>query len=93
MTPRERILATLERKGTDRTPVDLWHTPDVVAAQSPYLNERQRAEAREITDAFARNPEGWLKTWLQDRQADIFPPPPEIADGRPAGGASDGPAT
>lgn len=32
MTPRERILATLERKGTDRTPVDLWHTPEVGAA-------------------------------------------------------------
>jgi uroporphyrinogen decarboxylase len=32
MTPRQRILAALERKGTDRTPVDLWHTPEVGAA-------------------------------------------------------------
>ena len=28
MTHRERILAALNRKGTDRTPVDLWHTPE-----------------------------------------------------------------
>lgn len=29
MTPRERILATLNREPTDRAPVDLWHTPEV----------------------------------------------------------------
>jgi uroporphyrinogen decarboxylase len=29
MTPRERILATLKRQPTDRTPVDLWHTPEI----------------------------------------------------------------
>jgi uroporphyrinogen decarboxylase len=32
MTPRERILATLERQPTDRTPVDLWVTPEVLQA-------------------------------------------------------------
>lgn len=32
MTPRERILATLNRQPTDRTPVDLWHTPEIAAA-------------------------------------------------------------
>jgi uroporphyrinogen decarboxylase len=32
MTPRERILATLGRQPTDRTPVDLWHTPEIGAA-------------------------------------------------------------
>jgi uroporphyrinogen decarboxylase len=32
MTPRERILAALDRKAADRTPVDLWHTPEVGAA-------------------------------------------------------------
>ena len=30
MTPRERILATLNRQATDRTPVDLWCTPEVL---------------------------------------------------------------
>jgi uroporphyrinogen decarboxylase len=30
MTPRERILATLDRKPADRTPVDLWVTPEVL---------------------------------------------------------------
>ena len=29
MTPKERILATLTRQPTDRTPVDLWHTPEI----------------------------------------------------------------
>lgn len=31
MTPKERIIATLERKSTDRTPVDVWLTPEVLA--------------------------------------------------------------
>ncbi|MEI7910560.1 MAG: uroporphyrinogen decarboxylase family protein [Verrucomicrobiota bacterium] len=30
MTPRERILATIERKPTDCTPVDLWVAPEVL---------------------------------------------------------------
>jgi uroporphyrinogen-III decarboxylase len=29
MTPRDRILAVLNRKPVDRIPVDLWHTPEV----------------------------------------------------------------
>lgn len=32
MTPKERILATLNRQPTDRTPIDLWHTPEISAA-------------------------------------------------------------
>jgi uroporphyrinogen decarboxylase len=32
MTPRERILAVLERRPVDRLPVDLWHAPEVAAA-------------------------------------------------------------
>lgn len=32
MTPRERILATLDRQPTDRVPVDLWLTPEVLQA-------------------------------------------------------------
>jgi uroporphyrinogen decarboxylase len=32
MTPHERILATLQRKPTDRAPVDLWLTPEVLAS-------------------------------------------------------------
>ena len=31
MTPRERVLAILNRQPVDRIPVDLWHTPEVVA--------------------------------------------------------------
>ncbi|HEX5789549.1 MAG TPA: uroporphyrinogen decarboxylase family protein [Luteolibacter sp.] len=31
MTPKQRILATLQRQPTDRAPVDLWHTPEVSA--------------------------------------------------------------
>ena len=30
MTPRERIMATINRQPTDRTPVDLWCTPEVL---------------------------------------------------------------
>jgi uroporphyrinogen decarboxylase len=29
MTPRERILAILNRQPVDRLPVDLWHTPEI----------------------------------------------------------------
>ncbi len=32
MTPKERILAVLNRQPVDRLPVDLWHTPEVAAA-------------------------------------------------------------
>ena len=54
------------------------------AAQAPYLDARQRAEAEEVTAAFAREPEDWLKTWLQDRRTDIFSPLPDRADSGPA---------
>jgi uroporphyrinogen decarboxylase len=30
MTPRERVLAVLNREPVDRIPVDLWHTPEIV---------------------------------------------------------------
>ena len=32
MTPKERILAVLDRQPVDRLPVDLWHTAEVAAA-------------------------------------------------------------
>lgn len=32
MTPKERVLNVLNRKWVDRTPVDLWYTPEVGAA-------------------------------------------------------------
>ena len=32
MTPRQRILALLNREPVDRIPVDLWHTPEVAAS-------------------------------------------------------------
>ena len=37
MTPKERILATLNRQPVDRLPVDLWHTPEVGAALRQHL--------------------------------------------------------
>jgi len=32
MSPKERVLATLDRRPVDRVPVDLWHTPEVAAS-------------------------------------------------------------
>lgn len=32
MTPKERVLAILDRRPVDRMPVDLWHTPEVAAS-------------------------------------------------------------
>jgi len=32
MTPKERVLATLNRQPVDRLPVDLWHTPEIASA-------------------------------------------------------------
>jgi uroporphyrinogen decarboxylase len=32
MTPKERVLAVLNRQPVDRLPVDLWHTPEIAAA-------------------------------------------------------------
>jgi uroporphyrinogen decarboxylase len=29
MTPKERILAVLDRRPVDRLPIDLWHTPEI----------------------------------------------------------------
>ena len=37
MTPKERILAVLNRRPVDRLPVDLWHTPEVAAALRQYF--------------------------------------------------------
>jgi uroporphyrinogen decarboxylase len=39
MTPRERILATLNRQPTDRTPVDLWVTPEVLQSLREHTGE------------------------------------------------------
>ncbi|HOX55725.1 MAG TPA: uroporphyrinogen decarboxylase family protein [Candidatus Paceibacterota bacterium] len=32
MNPKQRVLATLNRRPVDRLPVDLWHTPEIAAA-------------------------------------------------------------
>ncbi len=37
MNPRERILAILNREPVDRMPVDLWHTPEIVALLCRHL--------------------------------------------------------
>jgi len=37
MTPKQRILAVLNRQPVDRLPVDLWHTPEVAAALRNYF--------------------------------------------------------
>lgn len=39
MTPRERILATIHRQPVDRTPVDLWVTPEVLQALRGHTGE------------------------------------------------------
>jgi uroporphyrinogen decarboxylase len=39
MTPRDRIIATLDRKPTDRTPVDLWVTPEVLQSLREHTGE------------------------------------------------------
>jgi uroporphyrinogen decarboxylase len=38
MTPRERILAVLNRQPVDRLPVDLWHTSEVAAELRRHFN-------------------------------------------------------
>lgn len=38
MTPRERVLAVLDRRPVDRLPVDLWHTPEIGAALRQHVN-------------------------------------------------------
>jgi uroporphyrinogen decarboxylase len=39
MTPRERILAILDRRPADRTPVDLWVTPEVLQSLREHTGE------------------------------------------------------
>jgi uroporphyrinogen decarboxylase len=39
MTPHARILATLHRRPTDRVPVDVWLTPEVLASLQHYVGE------------------------------------------------------
>ena len=38
MTPKERILATINRQPTDRTPVDLWCTPEILQSLREYTS-------------------------------------------------------
>lgn len=40
MTPRERIQAVLARQPTDRLPVDIWHTPEVLASLEAHFGVR-----------------------------------------------------
>lgn len=44
MTPKERILATLCRKETDRTPIDLWCTPEVLDMLRSYTSIQEELE-------------------------------------------------
>jgi uroporphyrinogen decarboxylase len=44
LTPKERILAVLNRQPVDRLPVDLWHTPEISAALRRHFG---------VTDDFA----------------------------------------
>lgn len=45
MNPRDRILATLDRKPTDRAPVDLWGTPEVLESLRQYTGTTDDLEA------------------------------------------------
>ena len=38
MTPRERIMATINRLPVDRAPVDLWCTPEVLDSLREYTS-------------------------------------------------------
>ncbi|MFA7344778.1 MAG: uroporphyrinogen decarboxylase family protein [Terrimicrobiaceae bacterium] len=44
MTPHERILATLNRKPADRTPVDLWCTPEVLNSLRRHTGKTEELE-------------------------------------------------
>lgn len=44
MTPKERILATINRQSTDRTPVDLWCTPEVLQSLCEYTSVQEELE-------------------------------------------------
>ncbi len=44
MTPRERILGTLNRTPIDRTPVDIWHTPEVLDALRAHTGSQDALE-------------------------------------------------
>jgi uroporphyrinogen decarboxylase len=50
MTPRERILTTLERKPTDRTPVDLWVTPEVLDSLREHVGKTDELEVYQSLD-------------------------------------------
>lgn len=39
MTPRERVLNTLNRQPTDRAPIDVWLTPEVLNSLKEHLGE------------------------------------------------------
>ncbi len=45
MTPRERILAILDRRPVDRIPVDIWTTPEVAEALRRHTGAATDAEA------------------------------------------------
>ena len=40
MTSHERLLATINRQPTDRVPVDVWLTPEVLASLMDHAGER-----------------------------------------------------
>ena len=40
MTPKERIISTLNRQPVDRTPVDLWCTPEILEILREYTSEQ-----------------------------------------------------
>ncbi len=44
MNSHERILATLDRRAADRTPVDIWLTPEVLESLSKHVGEPDEYE-------------------------------------------------
>jgi len=59
MTPRERVLAVLNNKPVDRTPVDLWYTGEVADALKAHFN---------VTDDF-----DWYRALNLDKIVWLFP--------------------
>ena len=44
MTPRERILATINRQPVDRRPVDIWCTPEILDELRRYTSTEDEME-------------------------------------------------
>lgn len=68
MTPRERVLAAIDRKPVDRIPTDIWATPEVWAKLSAHFGDGARIAEELHIDGFA---------WIGPKY--VGPPLPAVA--------------